>query len=76
MSHSVRIGSHTVMMLLGYPLEVRLARFEWKETSLEMAAVYFDRTLSSSASSLWVPGAPPHLRAPTRRAVAPSGHAQ
>ena len=75
-SHSIRIGSHTEMVLLGYPLEVRLARFGWKEPSSEMAALNFDRTLRSSASSLWGFGAPPHLRSPTDHPIAPSGSAE
>lgn len=50
-SHSLRIGAHTEQVLLGIPLEVRLARFGWAATSQEMAALYFDRTLRTTAAS-------------------------
>lgn len=52
-SHSLRIGSHTEQVLLGIPLEVRLARFGWSSTSQEMASLYFDRTLRTTAASYW-----------------------
>lgn len=52
-SHSLRIGSHTEQVLLGIPLEVRLARFGWAAASQEMAALYFDRTLRTTAASFW-----------------------
>ena len=44
-SHSLRIGAHTEQVLLGIPLEVRLARFGWGPNSQEMANLYFDRTI-------------------------------
>lgn len=52
-SHSLRIGAHTEHVLLGIPLEVRLARFGWAASSQDMAALYFDRTLRSTAASFW-----------------------
>lgn len=57
-SHSLRIGAHTEQVLLGIPLEVRLARFGWGPRSAEMAATYFDRTVVSSAASFWLFGKP------------------
>lgn len=68
-SHSLRIGAHTEQVLLGFPLEVRLARFGWAPSSgSEMAATYFDRSISLSPASFWVFGTPGAPRAP----VAPS----
>jgi site-specific recombinase XerD len=58
-SHSLRIGAHTEQVLLGWPLEVRLARFGWRCSSHEMASLYFDRTIRSTAASSWFFGAPP-----------------
>jgi hypothetical protein len=58
-SHSLRVGAHTEQVLLGWPLEVRLARFGWKHSSQEMASLYFDRTIRSTAASAWFFGAPP-----------------
>ena len=52
-SNSLRIGSHTEQVLLGVPLEVRLARFGWGKDSDDMAAMYFDRTLRTTAASFW-----------------------
>lgn len=52
-SHSCRIGSHTEQILLGFPLEVRLERFGWGPRSQEMAALYFDRTIKTTAASFW-----------------------
>jgi hypothetical protein len=56
-SHSLRIGAHTEQVLLGIPLPVRLARFGWAAGSDEMASLYFDRTLKTSAASHWYFGA-------------------
>ena len=58
-SHSLRIGSHTEQVLMGFPLEARLARFGWGPSSAEMANLYFDRTLQVSAASFWLFGPPP-----------------
>lgn len=55
-SHSLRIGSHTEQVLMGIPLEVRLARFGWGPRSEEMAALYFDRTMRLSTASFWIFG--------------------
>lgn len=52
-SHSLRIGAHTEQLLIGLPLEVRLARFGWGPNSQEMAALYFDRTIQVTAASFW-----------------------
>ena len=52
-SHSLRIGAHTEQLLVGLPLEVRLARFGWGPNNQEMAALYFDRTIQVTASSYW-----------------------
>lgn len=57
-SHSLRIGSHTEQVLIGIPLEVRLARFGWGSRSQEMANLYFDRTIRLSAASFWIFGPP------------------
>lgn len=51
--HSLRIGAHTEQILLGIPLEVRLGRFGWGVRSQEMAALYFDRTIRTTAASFW-----------------------
>lgn len=53
-SHSLRCGSHTEQVLLGIPPEVRLALFGCGSRSSEMASVYFDRTICSSAESVLV----------------------
>lgn len=55
-SHSLRIGSHTEQVLLGFPLEVRLARFGWGPRSQDMATLYFDRTIRTSPASFWIFG--------------------
>lgn len=52
-SHSLRIGAHTEQVLLGIPLEARMARFGWKHNSASMAALYFDRTITVTAASYW-----------------------
>ena len=36
-AHSLRISAHTVQVLLGIPLEVRMARFGWGPHSEPMA---------------------------------------
>ena len=55
-SHSLRLGAHTEQVLLGIPHEVRLTRFGWGPKSGEMASLYFDRNIRTSASSLWLFG--------------------
>lgn len=57
-SHSLRIGAHTEQVLLGIPLEVRLARFGWSPKSNDMPSTYFDRTIKLSPASYWVFGIP------------------
>lgn len=52
-SYSLRIGSHTEQVLLGIPLEARMARFGWKHSSDSMPALYFDRTIQLSSASFW-----------------------
>lgn len=52
-SHSLRIGAHTEQVLIGIPYEARLARFGWKHTSGDMAALYFDRTIRTTTASYW-----------------------
>ena len=61
-SHSLRIRSHTEQVLMGFPLEARLACFGWGPSSAEMANLYFDRTLQVSPSSIWLFGPPPSAR--------------
>lgn len=68
-SHSLRIGAHTEQVLLGFPLEVRLARFGWGPRSSEMASTYFDRTIRLSAASFWVFGLPFHGAGPVSPAT-------
>jgi len=68
-SHSLRIGSHTEQVLLGFPLEVRLARFGWGPNSGDMAATYFDRTIMLSPASFWVFGHPTQGLEPASPAV-------
>jgi hypothetical protein len=53
-AHSLRIGAHTVQVLLGIPLEARLARFGWGPHSESMARLYFDRTISLCPASTWM----------------------
>lgn len=50
-SHSLLIGSHTEQILVGLTLEFRMARLGWGPRSQEMASLYFDRSLTSSAAS-------------------------
>lgn len=51
--HSLRIGTHTEQVLVGIPLEVRLARFGWGPNSESITALYFDRTFRVSSASAW-----------------------
>jgi hypothetical protein len=52
-AHSLRIGAHTVQVLLGIPLEARLARFGWGPRSEPMARLYFDRTIRLCPAGTW-----------------------
>lgn len=52
-SHSLRIGAHTEQVLVGIPLEVRMARFGWENSSQSMPSLYFDRAISVLAASFW-----------------------
>lgn len=63
-SHSLRIGAHTEQVLLGIPMEVRMARFGWGPRSQEMAFTYFDRTIRLSSASFWLFGPPVTPSAP------------
>lgn len=50
-SHALRIGTHADQLWVGLPLEVDLARFGWGPNGQEMAALYFDRTIKTTAMS-------------------------
>lgn len=58
-SHSLMIGAHTEQVLLGIPLEVRLSHIGWGPRGQEMAALYIDRTITTSPASVWLFGASP-----------------
>ena len=66
-SHSMRIGAQTEQILVGVPLEVRIARFGWGPNNQEMAALYFDRSIQVSAASYWLfgPGISSSISVPT-----------
>lgn len=55
-SHSIRIGDYTEPVLLGVPHEVRLELFGWKHKSGNMAALYYDRIIRTTAASYSVFG--------------------
>lgn len=52
-AHSLRIGAHTVQVLLGLPLEARMARFGWGPHSESMTRLYFDRTIRLDDAAIW-----------------------